>query len=532
MPLKTEKERILLAEERDYYNKELIKSGYTDYLTQWKWNLFCTFRVNSKSPEHALKALKKFRTRMCKEERMQVGVISVFNTNPHPHIHALFIGYSTKTGRSLNELTPSQIKYYEKLWPNEADIKIIGDTEYDNNNVCGYIVKNYDLDNENGYNGSVELLPDMGLKILNKTSRNKTEDHIVIKEEIHNVISSAPKHDIHLSVNSLKLDLEPEALIPYTPHNYDSYYTRLKFLLDHICSDCHKEERTIKASDLNIKHFYSVQYKGKRFLLMLSEIYKFDKLFSSSLTIDQPDSDFLIYISRCLTASIAKSNSENLYNISAVNFNIDLIPEQESDINRLFYFINSTLYVKKTKINSAICSQVDLSDAGDGNDNNNKKAVRFNIDYTRSALEEIHPHSTMSIYDLMEIDKNALLQRFEFKRFNFKSFEKKLKDNPRFLKGDIKVKKAHIAKVVRTQGMTLGIKKASQISGYISHNIHPYNKEFIKIFNDLELFNTEYKNPVHEKLDQGIKLLNKEHPLQPEIVYRQKTAYDHFFNED
>jgi len=68
----------------------------------WDWAVTLTFE-SPRSTQSMMKKFKRWKSRLCKEERIQVGYGLVLCSNPHSHIHGLLLG-ANRYGFTLAEV--------------------------------------------------------------------------------------------------------------------------------------------------------------------------------------------------------------------------------------------------------------------------------------------------------------------------------------------------------------------------------------------------------------------------------------------
>jgi hypothetical protein len=132
---------------------------FKKYLEDWPWEWFGTFTFSwIVKPEDAERMLKRWRIRLCKEEKIQVAYLGVLNSKGRPHLHLLMLGRN-RVGKTL--LT-ADIHRAERSWCSGAKIEPI----YKKAGAIGYIV------DQNMPHHHYHMVGPYNSKLLHKTSEH------------------------------------------------------------------------------------------------------------------------------------------------------------------------------------------------------------------------------------------------------------------------------------------------------------------------------------------------------------------------
>jgi hypothetical protein len=136
--------------------KMFLKNELASFFNRYPWEWFASLSLGGEQrPAHfAERNLKRWRTRMAIQFKIQIASMGVINHKPYTHIHLFMLG-KNKYGDTL--LSKNR-EIWERWWPEDAKIEVIHQQE----GAIDYVIR------KNMPDDQYELLLPYGLKHLKR----------------------------------------------------------------------------------------------------------------------------------------------------------------------------------------------------------------------------------------------------------------------------------------------------------------------------------------------------------------------------
>jgi hypothetical protein len=134
----------------------IMKNELASFFNRYPWEWFASLSLGGEQrPVHFAEGnLKRWRTHLAIESKIQIAYMGVINHKPYTHIHLFMFGRN-KHGETLRSKNPTK---WEMWWPQDAKIDVI----YQQEGAIDYVIRKNMPDNQ------YELLVPYGVKHLKR----------------------------------------------------------------------------------------------------------------------------------------------------------------------------------------------------------------------------------------------------------------------------------------------------------------------------------------------------------------------------